>query len=1386
MSLLLGQKKSTSHVILKQLLRLDNYVIEQYYFQMPEKPNFTSTLLSFYISFFLIFWCKPMIALPQGGSVIAGSATISNPSANLLQINQDTQRAIINWNSFSISNGQTTQFIQPGSKAAVLNRVTGGNPTDIYGQLKANGAVYLVNQNGITIGPSGVIDVNTFVASTLNVNNSDFMGAGDLIFKGNSSAKVTNMGTINALDGDVFLIGRQVNNSGNINAPRGTVGIAAGDPAEGEDELEVLLKSSGDQRIFIRVRKVKEDKTEEEQTDEGGENNVVTDENSDDLSGNENFAEEGDQAVTETLVENENELDDVVVNATVEVISTDSETGPIEVVEIIEDGDNESEIIVAQTLDIDGVAFEVEYEYVWEAIDTISNVGQIVSDSIESELAASEPNVNESSSDSNNLASSIVQDANIINTGVINAVQAELRAVGGNQYALAINNTGEIRATGVDVDESGNVSLVAKTGDINNTGVISAQNSNGDGGSVLVQAERGTASTSGIIDVSAKTPDGVGGNVQVLGREVAVIGNALIDASGDSGGGEILVGGDKLGLNPEIQNALKTVFENTARIAADANVAGDGGKVIVYADGTTQFDGMVTARGGIVAGNGGLIESSGKENITFDLENSVPDARARAEGYESGEWLIDPYNITITASTTTAMTGSPFFNPTGSGAILDIADINSALGAGTSVNVTTSNGGGAEAGNITWDSTAILDFNGTGNSSLSLNADNDILYRGKIYDSVLDSESLNVTFNAGNDITFDGGGTEWATIYTEGGDVTLSAGNDISINGNGANSGKIDTYTGDISLQSSGGGTISTSSAILNSGGGTISASTDRNIIATSTSIDSSGGVIDFNAIGSVLGDYKGLEINGGSLSSGSGTMYLNGEGGNGATGNYGVLIHNNASLMSTDGNINISGKGANNTSGTYQYGVKIVDASTSIGSTDGRIAINGQGGNSVSGGENVGVYIGTSALVSSTNGPVRINGTGGSGATGNNHGVWIENSGKVSSTDGSIFIDSTAGSTGASPSRATLLDSGGTVESTGSAIITFLAAANPVNDAAIKIGNTSIVGSASNTGDIKFFLDTDVLDLSNSPMDVTTATGQVKSSGFIDQRPYGDFNPPPPPRDGPPPEDDPPPPPLEEEDPFEGKIIRNRDGDGRTRIRLNPNNDEEIDLDDLFDNTQTEGPSDLGPRARPLEPEGELGPDGEPLDDRPRSREQSSFEGDDGEPGELDSGEDGEGRGPNENGPASDEADGGENETDSEEGNSPADREGADNLDQQPQPRNGTDTSFDDQVMLPGEVIGFGQANMPPPPLLDTATAPIVRSNLGNTNTVTANVPPPQATPVPPPVPPAPPALDVLRVNPGQTMNLGGSPIPPPPQIQLKLDVSVSPSIANSLRNAM
>jgi filamentous hemagglutinin family protein len=181
------------------------------------------------------------LALPTGGHFAAGDGSIIT-SGKDLSVNQTTTRGIINWQSFSIGNGNKVS-INNGS-GATLNRVTGNNPSQIAGQLTSTGSVYVVNTAGVIVMPTGkVFTSGSFVASTRDVSNSSFMAGGAQTFQGTSTASVTNQGTISSANGNVTLIGKSVSNSGKISAANGTVALAAGD--------DVMLQDSANETVVI-------------------------------------------------------------------------------------------------------------------------------------------------------------------------------------------------------------------------------------------------------------------------------------------------------------------------------------------------------------------------------------------------------------------------------------------------------------------------------------------------------------------------------------------------------------------------------------------------------------------------------------------------------------------------------------------------------------------------------------------------------------------------------------------------------------------------------------------------------------------------------------------------------------------------------------------------------------------------------------------------------------------------------------------------------------------------------------------------------------------------------------------------------------------------------
>lgn len=182
-------------------------------------------------------------AAPVGGVVATGGATIIS-APGFTTINQSTQNAAINWQSFNVGATEAVRFVQPNSNSVTLNRVLGADPSSILGTLSANGKVFLVNPNGILFGQGASVNVSGLVASTLNLTDADFM-AGSYKFAGSSGATLVNQGAINADGGYVALLGANVSNAGVISARLGTVALAAGNA--------VTLDLAGDGLLNITV-----------------------------------------------------------------------------------------------------------------------------------------------------------------------------------------------------------------------------------------------------------------------------------------------------------------------------------------------------------------------------------------------------------------------------------------------------------------------------------------------------------------------------------------------------------------------------------------------------------------------------------------------------------------------------------------------------------------------------------------------------------------------------------------------------------------------------------------------------------------------------------------------------------------------------------------------------------------------------------------------------------------------------------------------------------------------------------------------------------------------------------------------------------------------------
>jgi filamentous hemagglutinin family protein len=266
------------------------------------------------------------------------------------------------------------------------------------------------------------------------------------------------------------------------------------------------------------------------------------------------------------------------------------------------------------------------------------------------------------------------------------------------------------------------------------------------GSDTPIPAHIGTVIVSGILDASNLAGGKTGGTIQLLGNKVGLFDSARINASGDVGGGSVLIGGNYQGQGI-LPNALATYVAPGVTINADAVNSGNGGQIVVWANESTRAYGTLSARGGEQSGNGGLIETS---SLTFlDVSGIRVDATA-GKGL-SGTWLIDPRNIIIqnvAASNGTFSSATPDgFTPGGDNAVVSTQDIESQLNAGTNVTITTGSTSNQE-GNITvMDS--ITKTTG-GSATLSLLAANNITFNSGVK-ITSNSDALNLILTADSD-----------------------------------------------------------------------------------------------------------------------------------------------------------------------------------------------------------------------------------------------------------------------------------------------------------------------------------------------------------------------------------------------------------------------------------------------------------------------------------------------------------------------------------------------------------------------------------------------------------------------------------------------------------
>ncbi len=182
------------------------------------------------VSLLVCVWVAAVLAAPvfaagpSGGVISAGSASISQSGLQTI-VKQSSDKAVVNWNSFSIGSGSLVRFVQPSASSIALNRVTGSESSVIQGVLQANAQVWVLNPNGVLIAPGGQVTAGSFLATTRSLTDQQFMAGNYTFTEGRvSGASVVNQGSIIVTEGGyTVLAGEAVRNEGYIEANLGQV-----------------------------------------------------------------------------------------------------------------------------------------------------------------------------------------------------------------------------------------------------------------------------------------------------------------------------------------------------------------------------------------------------------------------------------------------------------------------------------------------------------------------------------------------------------------------------------------------------------------------------------------------------------------------------------------------------------------------------------------------------------------------------------------------------------------------------------------------------------------------------------------------------------------------------------------------------------------------------------------------------------------------------------------------------------------------------------------------------------------------------------------------------------------------------------------------------------
>ncbi|MFW5432406.1 MAG: filamentous hemagglutinin N-terminal domain-containing protein, partial [Methylophilaceae bacterium] len=332
----------------------------------------------------------------------------------------------------------------------------------------------------------------------------------------------------------------------------------------------------------------------------------------------------------------------------------------------------------------------------------------------------------------------------------------------GDALEAVVAQAGNVQADGGTVQIATN----SRSSAINVSGITQANSLVEHNGVIRLEGgDHARVSVSGTLSAKGNQANTTGGNIEVTGEQVALFSGANLDASGNAGGGQVLVGGDYQGKNIEAYNARTAYVDQAASIKVDASETGNGGKAIVWADDTTRYYGDISAKGGTQSGNGGFVEVSGKQNLDFIGRVDVSAANGLG-----GNVLLDPENIILNTSAQTPPPNNADGTP-------DLAFSDAPDPGTTTIQIADITGFSELFLQATNDITVANNITMVTNNSIRLEANNNLNVNGQIFTQ----GTGNIDLKADADSSGVGDLTLNRRVFSRQGDITLSGANVTSV-----------------------------------------------------------------------------------------------------------------------------------------------------------------------------------------------------------------------------------------------------------------------------------------------------------------------------------------------------------------------------------------------------------------------------------------------------------------------------------------------------------------------------------------------------------------------------------------------------------------------------